>query len=161
MNTQLALKRIALTTLLALALPASGQAMPPPEPERMAAPGPHGMPPFAIMAHGPDLPLPPFLRGLNLSEAQEDKIFDIFNEQAKLVRERMETMEKTEAALMELSFAPEYDEAKVRELIELQIQAMAQLRLLRVRTDHHIWSMLTPEQRKQGERRPWPGPGMR
>jgi len=155
MNAQLALKRIALTTLLALALPAAGHAMPPPpDSDRMAGSGPHGMPPFAMMAHGPDLPLPPFLRGLSLSEAQEDKIFDIFNDQAKLVRERMKTMEKTEAALMELTFAPDYDEAKVRGLIELQVQAMAELRLLRVRTDHLIWSMLTPEQRKQGER--WP-----
>lgn len=115
--------------------------------ERVGGPG---MDHFGPMAGhgGPDcgLPLP---RHLKLSEAQEDKIFAIFHAQAPQVRELHRTAAKADEALRKLGRAAQYDDAKAKSLADTAAKAHADLALLRVRGEHQIFELLTPEQKRQ------------
>ena len=72
-------------SLAACAQPPEG-AMGPHGPAQEMPPGPHGpMPQPGMMS---EFASPPFLQDLDLSEAQEDKIFAIVLAQAPLVREQ-------------------------------------------------------------------------
>lgn len=97
--------------------------------------------------------LPPFLRGLNLSEAQRDKIFDLMHAQAPAMRDQAGKMRKAQMELRRLSMSGEYDEAKVKSLSEASAKLMAEMAQMRARTGNQIYQMLTPEQRKQMEER--------
>lgn len=101
----------------------------------------HGMP-------GGELP-PPYLRALNLDEAQRDKVFAILHEQAPAMRERLKSLNRVEADLHRLTAGPDYDEAKARALAEPIGRAMSDVALLRARTDRLIFDLLSPEQRQR------------
>jgi Spy/CpxP family protein refolding chaperone len=153
-STQHALKPLAVLFCTALLLPAAAVA----QPERPANPEHCGMlppaPPFADdkLLEGP---LPPFLHGLDLTEPQRDAVFDILHAQAPLLRDRMKSLRKGEEALRALTLSMQYDEDKARELIEENIENLAELTKLRVQGEHRIYALLTAEQRKQvAERKP-------
>lgn len=99
--------------------------------------------------HGmPGGELPPYLRALNLDEAQRDKVFAILHEQAPMMRERLKRLNRAQADLRRLTAGPDYDEAKARALAELIGRAMSELALQRARTDRLIFDLLSQEQRK-------------
>lgn len=102
-------------------------------------PGPHGE--------------APFLHGLRLSEAQQDKAFAILHAQAPYLREQAKAHEKAMRALHEMRLAEKYDDGAAAKLAQASAQAMANMQLQRVRTDQKLLSLLTPEQRKQIEER--------
>lgn len=144
MNTHaLPIKHIVTAALLSLLAQygAAAQFMPPPDFPPHA--GPEAMPTEASDR------LPPFLRGLKLSDAQEDRIFDIFQEQARPVHERVRAIRNIERALIAMSLSEDYDEAKAGDLIEIQARAHAQLRLIKLKTERQIYALLTPEQFRQ------------
>lgn len=171
---------------LTCALPSVALAALPAAPTRMAqapqgcampmhgpGPGAPGMEPVPGMP-GP-MPMPPALRGITLSEAQQDAVFDLMHGQMRAMREHMKTVTRIEADLRNLPFSPDYDDAKARALLETLATAQAQMRLIQLRTDREIYVLLTPEQRRQlvegqaacatpgnTEQRPMPGsrPGM-
>jgi periplasmic protein CpxP/Spy len=123
-----------------------------------AGPEFHGMP-------GGEMP-PPYLRNLDLFEAQRDKVFAIMHEQAPMMRERIKSLKRAEADLRHLTAGPDYDEGKAKVLADQIGRAMSEVALLRARTDHLIFDVLTPEQRKRltepkqdGELRGVPGAG--
>jgi Spy/CpxP family protein refolding chaperone len=95
------------------------------------------------------LPLPPYLRGVTLSEAQQDALFDLMHGLMRAMREPMKTMARIESDLRALPFSPDYEDAKARALIENLAIAQAQARLLHMRADRQIYTLLTPEQRRQ------------
>lgn len=138
--------------LAALAIPALAQPMP--EPGNCAA----GMPPPpSVFGHAPtegEGPLPPFMHGLMLSEAQRDKIFDILHAQAPKLRQHHKALRKAREALRLLALSTRYDEAHARALAEDGAEAMAQIALLHAQADHELFALLTPEQRKQAEAGP-------
>jgi Spy/CpxP family protein refolding chaperone len=112
------------------------------------------------------------LRGLNLTEEQRDKIFDIRHAQEPAVRAKFKELREARSNLEALTHAPTYDEAKVRALTDKSAAVMAELARMHARTEHQIYQILTPEQRKQFEERKAqreemgpgmmrPGPGMR
>lgn len=124
-----------------------------------AGPERHGMP-------GGELP--PYLRALNLDEAQRDKVFAILHEQAPTMRERLKRLNRAQADLRRLTAGPDYDETKARALAEQIGRAMSEVALLRARTDRLIFDVLSPEQRKHlvepgpdGERCAIPGAAQR
>lgn len=102
-------------------------------------PGQYGMP-------GPGLP---FLRGIDLTEAQQDKIFAILHGQVPYLREQHKAREKAERALSELHGAARYDDAAAVKLAQAAGQAMANITLQHLRTEQKVLAVLTPEQRKQ------------
>lgn len=93
--------------------------------------------------------MPRHLRGLNLTEAQQDKIFEIMHGQAPVMRDKAKALRKTESDLRALSAAPDYSEAKARTLADAAAKAMAEMTLARAKADRQVFEVLTPEQRKQ------------
>ena len=98
---------------------------------------------------------PPFLHGLDLSEAQQDKVFAILHAEAPYLREQGKAARKAQEALRALSQAAQYDDAKAAALAQAGAQAQANIALQHVRTEQKLLAVLTPEQRKQlAERQP-------
>jgi protein CpxP len=112
---------------------------PPPGPERGPFPG--------MGLGGP----PPFLAGLKLTDEQQDKVFAIVYAAAPAMRDQAKALRKAHEALRDINESPQYDENKVKELAEGAAKADSQLTVLRVRTEHEIFALLTPEQKKQLE----------
>ncbi len=94
-------------------------------------------------------PLPPHLRGLNLSQAQRDRIFAVLQAQAPAMRARSREAREARAELHEMAMSAEYDEVMANWLAAVQAKALTELALLRARADHEIHQVLTPEQRKE------------
>lgn len=105
------------------------------------------------------------LRGLDLTEAQQDKIFNLRHAQEPAMRAKIKELREARSNLEALTHAPAYDEAKVRALTDKSATVMAELARMHARTEFDIYQILTPEQRKQlEERQKWRderGPGMR
>jgi periplasmic protein CpxP/Spy len=121
---------------------------PPPGPAMehgMPHPGQHGGP--MNFENGAS----PFLHGIELTEAQQDKIFEIRHNQAPQLRERAKAIGKAHKELHALTMSPDYDEAKAKTLIDSLSRASAEMMLMHVRAEHQIYALLTPEQRKQLE----------
>jgi protein CpxP len=96
---------------------------------------------------------PPFLAGLKLTDEQQDKVFSIVYAAAPAMREQEKALRKAHEALHDINESPQYDENKVKSLADSAAKADSQLTVLRVRTEHEIYVLLTPEQRKQLEDR--------
>jgi Spy/CpxP family protein refolding chaperone len=96
---------------------------------------------------------PPFLAGLNLTEDQQDKLFSILYAVAPALREQSKALRNAHQALRELNTSAQFDESRAKALAENAAKADSQLMLLRARTEHDIYALLTPEQRKDLEER--------
>jgi len=92
--------------------------------------------------------MPPYLQALELSEVQRDKVFEIMHGQAPAMRDKGKAIHKTEEALRALAQSPDYSDAKARELADGVAKAMAEMSLARLKLEHQIFEILTPEQRK-------------
>lgn len=163
---RLLLAALACTPLVAAAEPGPMSSGPAPmaQAEGAPSPRPHGMPmegnhdrsgPGPQMGHpgemepGFGLPTPPWLHGLKLSDAQEDKIFTIVYEQIPAAREQMKTLHQVHEALRDLPFADKFDASRAKSLTEQMARATAALELARTTAQNKIWNVLTPEQRKE------------
>ncbi len=120
---------------------------------------------FRGMGMGPEWGAPPpFLAGLSLTDDQQDKVFSILHAAAPAMHDQAKALRQAHAALRELNTAAQYDESRARALAETAARADSQLMLLRMRTEHDIYALLTPEQRKEleehrhGRGRPGPRP---
>lgn len=103
-------------------------------------------------AGGPAAPgLPPFLHGIDLSEAQQDKVFAATYAQAPLLREQEKIAFKAHAQLRALAGSSAYDDAKASALSSAAAQAMAKISLQQARLEQQLLAVLTPEQRKQAQ----------
>lgn len=107
----------------------------------------HGEGPGAM--HEPMLPQPSFLRGVELTEAQRDKLFMIVHEQMPEVRKKNRAIRVAQDKLQALAQSSQYDEASARALAETAAKEMKELALLRARADQTVYALLTPAQRKQ------------
>jgi protein CpxP len=123
-------------------------AAPPVFAEPMPAPPPGGHGPH----HGVKGPGLPFLRGIDLTEAQEDRLFAILHAQAPQLREQDKIEDKAHEALRSMLDAGDFNEAKASGHARALGQAIAARELLRVRTAGQVMSLLTPEQRAQIKR---------
>lgn len=97
--------------------------------------------------------LPPFLRDLNLSDTQRDRIFDLMHAQAPAMREQAKAMRKSQMELRQLGLSGEYSEAKAKALADANAQAMAKMGQLQASSSHQVYLLLTPEQQKRLEER--------
>ena len=104
------------------------------------------------------------LQGLNLSEAQRDRVFAIMHAQAPALREQGKAVRKAREEMCALTFSGEFDEGRARAAAQKASQAMADMAMLRARTHNEVFKVLTPEQQAQLrarlERRHDHGPGM-
>lgn len=114
--------------------------------------GPHegGRPPFGPPpGPGMDGIELPFLHGVALNEAQQDKVFAILHAEVPYLRDQAKAAEKSQVALWTLSEGGGYDDAKAIAAAQAGAQARANIMLQHLRTQQKILALLTPEQRKQ------------
>lgn len=89
------------------------------------------------------------LRGLNLSEAQRDRVFTIMHSQAPVMREQAKQVRQARQDLQALALAGELDDSRLRAAADRVSRAMADMAVLRARTHHEVFKVLTPEQQSQ------------
>ncbi len=92
---------------------------------------------------------PDYLRGLNLTEAQRDKVFEVMHAQAPGMREKAKAHLAAEEALRHLTAAPDYSEATALALADTLGNSLVEMALVRAKADRQIFDLLTAEQRKQ------------
>lgn len=93
--------------------------------------------------------LPPELQGLVLSEAQQDRVFMIFHEQAPVLRSAMKKEIHAEEELRKFASKPGFDEASSKAIAEAAGKAHAEILFLHARARAQIQALLTPEQRER------------
>ena len=129
---------------LAKPMSSYAQAMTPPPAERMmqhGGPGEHG---HGRGGHGLQ-----FLRGVTLTEAQQDRVFAIMHAAEPQQREQMKSAHKAHEALHAMAASGQFDESKAAALAQTAGQAMAAMALMHARTEAQVMALLTPEQRQQ------------
>jgi len=100
--------------------------------------------------HGPGWELRPrFLRGLQLTEDQQDKIFAIEHNAEPALRDSIKSLHKAREGLRGASTSDTYNESEVKAMTEAAGRAMSQMSLLRIRSEHEIYALLTPAQRAE------------
>ena len=91
---------------------------------------------------------------MELTEAQEDKVFAILHAEQPYLRDQAKAAAKAREALRALAGADKYDDAKAASLAQAAATAGANIELQHVRTRQKLLAVLTPEQRKaQAEQR--------
>ena len=145
MKTTQRISPIIFTALLAI----SGtwvSAEPAPHDESALKHGPALPPDAAAPAPGPFSSLPPHLMGLKLSEAQEDKIFNILHAEAPAIRNNFRQQYKLNEEIEKLSNAPSFDEKRAKQISSELARIQADAIFARASTEARIRALLTPEQ---------------
>lgn len=156
---QITSKRFLAVSALALAVPLSALAY---QGGKGGCDGMRGASmPSGEMMHGGSMMAMRGLHRLNLSEAQDDKIFEIMHAQAPKMREQMKSLRKSEDELRALKAAPDYSEAKAKQLVDRIAGQRADMEMARLQTERQIMGLLTPEQQKQLADMKQRGPGKR
>lgn len=116
-------------------------------------------------APGPDMPFGhggpfgvPGLHRLQLSEAQQDKLFAVMHAAAPQRREQDKAERKAREALREMGQSGSFDETRASNLARNLGQAIAAGVVLQARTQAQVLAVLTPEQREQLRKERPPGP---
>ena len=103
----------------------------------------HDAPPLGMEPHLP------FLRGIELNEAQQDKIFELMHRQAPLLRDQAKAARRSEEELHRLASAEPFSAEKSRTLAQTYGKAQAEMALLRAETEAKVRAILSPAQRQQ------------
>jgi protein CpxP len=99
--------------------------------------------------HGASVQGGPILRGLDLTEEQRDKLFELRHAQAPKMRELGKTAREARRELRAMSMSDRFDEARAKELADKASQASAGMALLRAQLGNETYKILTPEQREK------------
>ena len=100
-----------------------------------------------MMQHGgPGLP---FLHGVELTEAQQDKVFAITYAAEPAMREQGKAARTAHEALRALASGTQFDDKKASALAQTIGQVAAAAALQQARIEAQVLALLTPEQRKQ------------
>lgn len=159
---------IALCPLAAMSTPAADEAsntnVPPGcdhgvggpgSPGHFGPPGPHGMGeppgpfggPGGFDAEGGHPP--PYLHELKLTEEQQDKVFATVHAAEPEMRDAAKAAHKAHDALQDAGSSPQYSDRVVASLVQAQVTADSRMMLLRIKTEHDIYLILTTEQRNK------------
>jgi len=90
-----------------------------------------------------------FLRGLDLTEAQRDKIFELRHAQEPVLREKGKAAAKAHEEFHRLMSAENYDAAKVKAAADAHAKAMSEMMVQKAQLHAQIRALLTPEQKKR------------
>lgn len=94
-----------------------------------------------------------FVRGLDLTEEQRDKLFEIRHASAPKMRDIRKALVKAQRELRNLATAQTFDQAAAQKQADALAQAHSQLALLRAQNTNAMLAVLTPEQRQKMEQR--------
>ena len=92
---------------------------------------------------------PPFLRGIDLTEEQRDKIFEITYSQIPVHRTFRKEMHKLQQQMHDLPLSADYDADKMKKLVDAQTKLQAEHMLKMAEAHNKIYKLLTDEQRKE------------
>ncbi|MBU1426457.1 MAG: Spy/CpxP family protein refolding chaperone [Gammaproteobacteria bacterium] len=98
--------------------------------------------------------LPPYLSGIDMTEAQEDMLFKLMHDKAPAIFENEKIARKTRQQLHQLTGSDRFDAAKARSLADAHGQALAELAYLHTVIQAQIWALLSEVQRTQVSRQP-------
>lgn len=101
------------------------------------------------MDGSPRQSLPPHLAGLDLSSAQQDKLFALIYPQEPRMREQEKQQHELMNELHKISNADNFDDAKAKQLAEKLASLEKERAYNHAKYDSQIYSILTTEQRKQ------------
>lgn len=153
MNTPFTLKKTLATFVLAMSLPVASAALASnalAEASGVKAPNAHCERGPKHDMHGANMHkpgMPPYLRAVNLTEAQKDQLFALRHEQAPKMREQHKAQFKLMQEMRETTQADQFDEAKAKSIAS-QMAALDQEKILaRAQNEAKIFALLTPEQR--------------
>jgi Spy/CpxP family protein refolding chaperone len=108
-----------------------------------------GMPGHGMHRGGPMM----MLRGLDLTQAQRDQVFQIYHDQEPAVHEQMKQVRQARENLMQLARADQFDQAQARQAADAQARALSALAVLHAQTINRVRAILTPEQRARLDER--------
>lgn len=108
-----------------------------------------GMPGHGMHRGGPMM----MLRGLDLTQAQRDQVFQIYHDQEPAAHEQMKQVHQARADLMKIAAADNFDEARARQAADAQAKALSALAVLHAQTVNRVRAILTPEQRARLDER--------
>jgi len=146
------LKSLLIISQLILILPAIAQAEPGSRGELGGNPPPHCDEHRPMPPQFDDKPrLPPYLRDITLSEAQEDKVFAIVYAQVPIMRDNEKQKRKAMDELAGLTRAASFDEKKAQQLADKLAALTKEAVLNRTVTEYKIFSLLTPDQRSKAQ----------
>ena len=97
----------------------------------------------------PGMPGRPLLHGVDLSEAQQDAVFDLVHGEIPAQRKLEKKAAKALDELQRLSAGEHFDAQQARALADRYAQAQAQLAFNQAELDARLRALLTPEQRQQ------------
>ncbi len=143
-------KRLLLAAAIAITLPLAAIACPPGGGGQAGGPGMQ-MPPPPPPGMAGEMRLP-FLHQIDLSQAQDDAVFNLMHAQAPELRRLRQQLQQARQALREMAFAPDYDEAAATKLTETIGTTESALARLRITAERQVYELLTPEQREQLQR---------
>ena len=140
----------AVATLPQVLLARGPDAAPPPPPDRPGCvePGAAPLPPPA-MAHPAMMHGLPLLHGIELSEAQQDAVFELVHAQIPDHRALEKKAVKALDELQRLSASEKFNAKQARALAETYAQAQAQLMFNQAELESRLRALLTPAQRQQ------------
>lgn len=168
-NQQCTIKRFLCAASFALAVPmvnAQPADVPPPPPHSVAADCHHGGP---GMNRGPGFHHEQgMFRSLGLTEAQQDKIFNIKHDSAPEMRAKKKSLRQLQEELHKVKHSPDYNASQAKALIRKIADARADIDIAKLETERKVFDVLTAEQkqrvydrhdkRKDRGQRPGPGP---
>lgn len=150
MNTKLTLKQLVAASILAISLPLATAAVAHEGgSDGRTEKGAH-CEKGARMHHGAGKPgLPHYLRGIQLSETQEDQVFNLMHAQVPVMRDQHKQSIKLMQELRATSQADQFDDAKAQQIANQLANLDKEKTLTRARNDAKIFALLTPEQRQK------------
>lgn len=121
---------------------------PPPARPDFVEPGAVPLPP-PEMAHPGMMPGLPLLHGVDLSEAQQDAVFELVHAQVPAQRALEKKAAKALAELQRMGSDEQFNAKQARASADAYAQAQAQMAFNRAELEAKLRAVLTPEQRQQ------------
>jgi len=103
----------------------------------------------AAGAHAQQAGPPAWLQQLDLSDAQQDQVFQIFYQLTPVIRERLQAARRAHEELEDLAIAVSLDSDRGREAFAAEAQALADVAEIRMHAMRSVYELLTAEQRAQ------------
>ena len=92
---------------------------------------------------------PPYLRGLDLTSAQEDQLFNLNYAQMPAMRDQHKQHQQVMEELRTTAQAEKFDDTKAQQLADKVAKLERDKVLARARHEAKVFALLTPEQRKK------------
>lgn len=102
-----------------------------------------------VSQHGMHDGKPPYLRGLDLSSAQEDQLFNLNYAQVPAMRDQHKQHQQLMEELHATAQAEKFDDTKAQQLADIAAKLEKDKVLTMARHDAKVFALLTPEQRKK------------